>query len=318
MIGPYEQYGDELLGVKAAYTGVLMKVDRQATEALRVYQEHIPKIEQFLPSPPERKAKKAGASTPTTVVDTLYRTGDAASGYQFVAFNLPNDARVNEAKGSRKVIHRNFLAARMRVTIHPIAERLLPPEVRGLVTDQGYFEDTLFHEIAHGLGAQTVVGTDRPINAAIGEPYSALEEARADVCGVLAGEYCIRAGLLPPESRRLHQAALVGGALRSIRFAGEAHAVAARMHLNLLMREGVLRWDDARGQFGVDFSKMQATLERYARDLLVIEATGDAVRARELVSNLGRMTPPLEAALRRVADVPVDFQPSYVVPESRP
>jgi hypothetical protein len=313
VIGPYETYGDELLGVKAAYTGVLMKVDREATDALRVYQRHIPKMEQFLPSPPELKPRQAGASTPTTVVDTLYRAGQAVPGYQFVAFNLPNDARVNEAKGSRKVIHRNFLAARMRVTIHPIAERLLPPEVAKLVTDEGYFQDTLFHEIAHGLGAQSVVGTSRPVNAALGEPYAALEEARADVCGIVAGEYCIREGLLPPGSRRLHQAALLGGALRSIRFAGEAHAVAARMHLNLLLNEGVLSWDDARGQFAVDFSRMQATLERYARDLLVIEATGDAARARELVESLGRMTPPLEAALRRVADVPVDFQPRYVV-----
>lgn len=319
VIGPYETYGDELLGVKAAYTGVLMKVDQGATDELRVYQKHIPEMERFLASPPELKPRKAGASTPTTVVDTLYRTGDAVPGYQFVAFNLPNDSRVNEAKGSRKVIHRNFLAARMRVTVHPIAERLLPAEVRDLVTDEGYFEDTLFHEISHGLGAQTVVGTDRPINAAIGEPYSALEEARADVCGLVVGEYCIRERLLPPERRRLQLAAFLGGALRSIRFAKEAHAVAARMHLNLLMREGALSWSDSPGRFSVDFTKMEKTLSAYARDLLVIEAKGDAARARELVSTLGPMTPPLEAAVRRVADIPIDFQPTYSVrsPSSR-
>jgi hypothetical protein len=317
VIGPYETYGDGLLGVKAAYTGVLMKVDQAASEELRVYQRHIPQMEQFLPSPPALKAKKAGASTPTTVVDTLYRAGDGVPGYQFVAFNLPNDARVNEARGSRKVIHRNFLAARMRVTVHPIAERLLPPEVRDLVTDEGYFEDTLFHEISHGLGAQTVVGTDRPINAALSESYSALEEARADVCGLVVGEYCVRQGLLPPERRRLQLAAFLGGALRSIRFGKEAHAVAARMHLNLLMREGALKWDESQGRFAVDFDKMQKAVSSYARDLLVIEATGDAARARELVASLGRMSPPLEAAVARVADLPIDFQPVYsLVPAS--
>jgi hypothetical protein len=313
VIGPYETYGDGLLGVKAAYTGVLMKVDQTATDELRVYQKHVPQMEQFLPSPPELKPKKAGASTPTTVVDTLYRTGDAVPGYQFVAFNLPNDSRVNEAKGSRKVIHRNFLAARMRVTVHPIAERLLPAEVRDLVTDEGYFEDTLFHEISHGLGAQTVIGSDRPINAAIGEPYSAIEEARADVCGLVVGEYCIREGLLAPERRRLQLAAFLGGALRSIRFAKEAHAVAARMHLNLLMREGALTWNDSTGRFNVDFARMEKALSGFARDLLVIEAKGDAARARELVSTLGRMTPPLQAAVARVADIPIDFQPTYSV-----
>ena len=319
VIGPYETYGDGLLGVKAAYTGILMKVDRAASDELRVYQRHIPKIEQFLPSPPELKAKKAGASTPMTVVDTLYRAGDGVPGYQFVAFSLPNDPRVNEARGSRKVLHRNFLAARMRVTIHPIAERLLSAEVRDLVTDEGYFDTTLFHEVSHGLGAQTVVGTDRAVNAAIGEPYSALEEAKADVCGLLVGEYCVREGLLPAERGRQQQAAFVGGALRSIRFAGEAHAVAARMHLNLLMRDGALTWDDSLGRFAVDFVKMRPAIERYARDLLVIEAKGDAARARELVSTLGRMTPPLEAAVRRVADLPIDFQPTYSVrpPERR-
>jgi hypothetical protein len=316
VIGPYETYGDGLLGVKAAYTGVLMKVDQAASEELRVYQRHIPQMEQFLPSPPALKAKKAGASTPTTVVDTLYRAGDGVPGYQFVAFNLPNDARVNEARGSRKVIHRNFLAARMRVTVHPIAERLLPPDVRDLVTDEGYLEDTLFHEISHGLGAQTVVGTDRPINAALGDSYSALEEARADVCGLVVGEYCVREGLLPPERRRLQLAAFLGGALRSIRFGKEAHAVAARMHLNLLMREGALKWDDAQGRFAVDFEKTQKAVSSYARDLLVIEATGDAARARELVASLGRMSPPLEAAVARVAGVPIDFQPTYSVLEA--
>jgi hypothetical protein len=317
VIGPYETYGDGLLGVKAAYTGVLMKVDRAASDELRVYQDHIPEMEKFLPSPPELKPQKAGASTPTTVVDTLYRTGDAVPGYQFVAFNLPNDARVNEAKGSRKVIHRNFLAARMRVTIHPIADRLLPPAVRKLVTDEGYFEDTLFHEISHGLGAQTVVGTERPINAALGEPYSAIEEARADLCGLVVGEYCIRAGLLSRERRRLQLAAFLGGALRSIRFAKEAHAIAARMHLNLLLREGALTWDDRAGRFDVDFDRMEKILWDSARDLLVIEAKGDAARAADLVSTLGRMTPPLEAAVGRVADIPIDFQPTYSVHPAR-
>jgi hypothetical protein len=316
VIGPYETYADEILGVKAAYTGVLMKVDAAASEALRVYQGHAPRMEAFLPSPPELKAKREGVSNPMTVVDTLYRTGDAVPGYQFVAFNLPNDPRVHEARGSRKVLHRNFLDARMRVTIRPIAERLLPPDVARDVTDQGYFDDVLFHEISHGLGARTVVGTDRPVNAAIGEPYSAIEEARADVCGLVLGEYCVREGLLTAGRRRIQRASFLGGALRSIRFAWEAHAVAARMHLNLLLREKVLAWDEDRARLEVDFARFHDVMEAWGRELLVVEARGDAPQAAELVRTLGGLTPPLEVLVHRVADLPIDFHPTYRVVHS--
>jgi len=313
LVGPYETYGDELLGVKAAYTAVLMKIDEAQTARLSGYQKLIPELEQALPTAPELKARKAGASNPMTVVDSIYRAGDAAPGYQFVAFNLPNDARVNEAKGSRKVLHRNFLDARMKTTIRPIADRLLSPEAAALVGSEALFDFVLFHEIAHGLGAQTVVGTERAVNAALGQPYSAIEEAKADVCGLLATEHFVERGTLPASGSPARYLTFVGASLRSIRFAEEAHAVAARVHLNRMLEAGALRWVASSKRFEVDAGRLPALARKEALELLTVEATGDAARAREIVEREGRLTPALAQAMEAAADIPIDFEPVYVV-----
>src|SRR5262245_22719226 len=313
LVGPYETYGDELMGVKAAYTAVLMKIDEAETARLARYQKLIPELEQALPTPPELKAKKAGASNPMTVVDTIYRAGDAAPGYQFVAFNLPNDARVTEAKGSRKVLHRNFLEARMRTTIRPIADRLLPAQASALVASDALFEFVLFHEIAHGLGTQTVVGSERSVNAALGAPYAPIEEAKADVSGLLAAEHFVERGSLRASASPARYMTFVGASLRSIRFAQEAHAVAARIHLNRMLEAGALRWVKASRRFEVAADQLPAIVRKEALELLTVEATGNAARAREIVEREGRVTPALAEAIEAVKDIPIDFEPVYVV-----
>ncbi len=313
VIGPYETYRDGLLGVKAAFEAVLMRVDLEESRRLRVYESHVAAIEASLPIPPELKPKRSGSRTPIEIVDTLYRGGDAVPGYQFVAFNLPNDPRVHREVGSKKVLHKNFLATRVDVTIRPVAERLLEPEVAALVSREAYFDDVLFHEISHGLGTRTVVGSDRSVNAALGEHYSAIEEAKADACGVLCAEYFWEKGVRDPSGRDAFYASFVGGALRSIRFHDEAHAIAARMHLNRLVREGAIAFDADAKRFRVDLARMAPVLKEHAKDLLVIEATGDAKRAKEFAEGLGAMTPELEAAIDAVSDVPIDFRPKYVI-----
>lgn len=313
VIGPYETYGDGLLGVKAAFEAVLMRIDEAESRRLDVYKSHIAALDEYLPTPRELKPAVTGKSTPIEVVDTIYRGGDAVPGYQFVAFNLPNDPRVHAEKGSKKVLHKNFLEKRVDVTILPVSMRLLDPEVAALVTHQAYFNDVLFHEIAHGLGTRVVIGTNRPVNAALGEHYSAIEEAKADACGLVSAEYYFEKGVLPKEERASHAASFIGGCLRSIRFHDEAHAIAARMHLNRLMKEGALAFDEGAKRFRVDLEKVAPVMRAQALDLLTIQAKGDAARASEFVTGLGAMTPPLRAAIDAVADVPIDFRPVYVV-----
>jgi hypothetical protein len=311
VIGPYESYGDELLGAKAAFEAVLMRVDAGESARLETYKAHVPALEQAMPTPPALKAQRAGGSSPFIVANSLYRTGDAVPGYQMIAFNLPNDPRVHEEKGSKKVIQKNFLDLRVQTTIRPIADRLLDPSVAALVTSRAYFDDVLFHEISHGLGTRTVIGTDRNVRAALGPAYADLEEAKADVCGLICGQYFIQQGLLPASARIEHLAAFVGGALRSIRFGDEAHAVGARMHLNRLLQDGGLTHDAVSGRFAVDYDRVETVMRAHALDLLTIQATGDAPRAHDFVTRLGATTPPLQAAIDAVAAIPIDFEPVY-------
>jgi len=313
VVGPYETYGDGLLGVKAAFEAVLMRIDEKESRSLAVYESHIAALDAYMPTPPELKPAVAGRSTPIEVVDTIYRGGDAVPGYQFVAFNLPNDPRVHAEKGSKKVLHKNFLEKRVDVTILPVAQRLLDPVVAGLVSHQAYFDDTLFHEIAHGLGTRIVLGTDRAVNAALGENYSAIEEAKADACGLVSAEYFFEKGVLPESERDAHYASFVGGCLRSVRFHDEAHAIAARMHVNRLLKEGALTFDEGARRFGVDLARVAPVMRAQALDLLTIQAKGDAARAKEFVEGLGAMTPPIRAAVEAVKHVPIDFRPVYVI-----
>ena len=87
------------------------------------------------------------------VMDAPYRVGDLRHGYQAVADNLPNDARVHEQKGSKKIFFKNFMDARVNYVILPLAQYMMLPEQAAKASAEGYLLGTIMHEMAHGLGS---------------------------------------------------------------------------------------------------------------------------------------------------------------------
>src|ERR1051326_2344970 len=183
IFAPYETYNDDLMGVKATYGGAVLIRNEEESQKLAMYQQHIADIQEALPLAAEDKPSKRGHLSPMEVMDAPFRSGDLNHGYQAVADNLPNDPRIHQEKGSKKIFFKNFMDARVNYIILPIAKKLMRASQAQYATPEGYMGDTLLHEISHELGPNfaRVAGKQIDIREAIGSQYSALEEAKADI-----------------------------------------------------------------------------------------------------------------------------------------
>jgi hypothetical protein len=313
IFAPYETYMDDLLGVKGSYGAAVMVRNERESKKLDLFQKYVPEIQDALPLPPQDRPSKHGLETPMEVMDAPFRAGDLTHGYQAVADNLPNDPRVHEQKGSKKLFFKNFMDARVTYVVLPVARKLMEPEQAARVSGDGYLQATIMHEICHGLGpafAHTAAGKV-DIRAAIGPAFSGLEEAKADVTGMFALKWLVDHGALPKEKLEEYYASYVGGIFRTVRFGiAEAHGQAEMMEFNYLSERGVVH-RNANGRYAVDYDKMPGAVADLAKELLEIEATGDRSRAENWFKKYNTMPAELKASLESVSDVPVDIDPVY-------
>ncbi len=313
IFAPYETYMDSLLGVKGSYGAAVMVRNDRESKKLELFQKYVADIQDALPLSPEDRPSKRGLETPMEVMDTPFRAGDLTHGYQAVADNLPNDPRVHEQKGSKKLFFKNFMDARVNYVILPVARKLMEPAQAAKVSGEGYLHSTIMHEICHGLGpafARTAAGKVS-IREAIGHQFSGLEEAKADVCGMFSLKWLVDHGVLPKEKLQEFYASYVGGIFRTVRFGtAEAHGQAEMMEFNYLSERGAIR-RSANGRYAIDFEKMPGALVDLAKELLEIEATGDRVRAENWFKKYGQMPDELKTALKAASDVPVDVDPVF-------
>ena len=222
---------------------------------LDVFQKYVPDIQDSLPLAPEDRPSKRGHLSPMEVMDAPYRAGDLRHGYQAVADNLPNDPRIHEQKGSKKIFFKNFMDARVNYVILPIAKRLLRADQAAMASAEGYLATTMMHEISHGLGpafARTAAGRV-DIREAIGPSYSGLEEAKADIVGLYGLKWLVDRGDLPKEKLNGYYASEVAGIFRTVRFGvAEAHGRAEIMEFNFFSERGAITRDAASGRYAID------------------------------------------------------------------
>jgi hypothetical protein len=321
VFAPYETYMDGLLGVKGSYGAAVMVRNERESKKLELFQKYVPQIQDALPLAAEDRPSKQGLETPMEVMDALFRAGDLTHGYQAVADNLPNDPRVHEQKGSKKLFFKNFMDARVNYVVLPVARKLMEPEQAAKVSGEGYLQDTVMHEICHGLGpAFARTSSDKSagkvdIRAAIGPAFSGLEEAKADVTGMFALKWLVDHDTLPKEKLEEYYASYVGGIFRTVRFGtAEAHGQAEMMEFNYLSERGAVR-RNANGRYAIDYAKMPSAVAELAKELLETEATGDRARAENWFKKYGTMPEELKASLGVAADVPVDIDPVYAFAE---
>jgi hypothetical protein len=318
IFAPYETYSDGLLGVKATYGAAVMVRNDEESRKLAVFQKYVADIQDALPLAPVDRPSKHGLETPMEVMDTPYRAGDLRHGYQAVADNLPNDPRVHEQKGSKKLFFKNFMDARVNYVILPLAQYVMPPEQAAKVSGDGYLLTTIMHEIAHGLGPAFANGVSGKVSIreSIGPIYAGLEEAKADVVGMFGLRWLMDHNVLPRDKSEEYYASYVGGIFRTVRFGvAEAHGQAEMMEFNYLSERGAIK-RQASGRYAIDYGIMPAVLADLAKELLDIEATGDRTRAEKWFAKYGTMPADLQVSLKAASKVPVDVDPVFSFPET--
>jgi hypothetical protein len=313
IFAPYETYLDDLLGVKASYGAAVLIRNAEESRKLDMFQKYVPDIQDALPLAPEDRPSKRGLQSPMEVMDAPYRAADLRHGYQAVADNLPNDPRIHEQKGSKKIFFKNFMDARVEYVILPLARYVMQPEQAAKASGEGYLLSTIMHEISHGLGpayARTASGKV-DVREAIGPVYGGLEEAKADVVGMFGMSWLVDHGALPKDKLKEYYASYVAGIFRTIRFGtGEAHGQAEMMEFNYLSERGAIKRESS-GKYAIDYALMAGALADLAKELLEIEATGDRPRAENWFKKYDVMPAELTAALKSATAVPVDIDPVF-------
>ena len=317
IFAPYETYLDDLLGVKTSYGAALLIRNDEESRNLEIYQKAVPDIQNALPLAAADRPSLGGKATPMEVMDAPFRAGDLRHGYQAVADNLPNDPRIHQEKGTKKIFFKNFMDARVNEVILPLAAKVMDEASAKRASAAGYMAATVMHEIAHGLGPAFArqQGKTIDIREAIGNVYPGLEEAKADVTGMVGLEFLIDRGVLKKERLEEYYASYVAGIFRTVRFGvGEAHGRAEMMEFNYLVEQGALVQKD--GRYQVIYAKMRDVIARLAKELLEQEATGDRARAEAWFTRYDTMPPALASALKAAVDVPIDVDPIFSFPDA--
>lgn len=317
IFAPYEVYLDDVLGVKTSYGAAVLIRNDAESKKLELFEKYVADIQDALPIPPQDRPSKKGQRMPMEVVDSPFRSGDLNHGYQAVADNLPNDPRIHQEKGSKKIFFKNFMDARVTYVVQPLAKRMMSPQQAALVSDEGYLVTTILHEISHGLGPAfaRVNGEQVDIREAIGPIYSAVEESKADVVGMYGLMWLMDHDYVSPAKREEYFTSYVADFFRALRFGVvEAHGQAEMMELNYLVEQKAIN-RDASGRYSVEYDRMPSAITTLAKELLEIEATGDRARAEAWFNKYDKMPPELAAELARQKDVPVDISPVFSFPE---
>lgn len=315
-IGPYEVYEDKLFGYKASFESFIGFKDPAASAQLAGLAARLPALERALPIPDEHKYLDRDFTSPISVIDLVYGAGETRPGVQTIAFNLPNDPRVRETEGSKKVMLRNVIRAKFETNLKPIAEQVLVAEQANRIGFEPYFTRVLVHELAHGLGPDYVTGDpDLTVNKALQEHYSALEEAKADAVGTHSLGVLVERG---DYSQDFYEEVLidhVADMFRCVRFgATEAHGLGCLTQFNYLRGAGAITYDEATQKFAADLEAMPAVISELAAQYLLLQATGDREGAGAFLERYGTMSPEMTAAIARLDGVvPVDIRPSYAV-----
>jgi hypothetical protein len=310
-IGPYEVYEDELMAQKTAFEAFVTVSDPKASEDLTRFKQLLPAMEANLPIPEELKSER-GTESPIRVVDLVFSGGDTRAGVQTIAFNLPNDERIRSEKGSKKVMLRNVMKAKFEKIMLPVAQEVISEAQLHLLSDEAFFQQTVFHELSHGLGPGYVSGQeDLEVREALQELYSAVEEAKADVMGAYNILFMIDQGEFPKAFRNQLLVTYFAGLFRSVRFGtSEAHGRGAATQINyfLSLQAATVQAD---GRFVVDLGQLAQAIRDLVREICLLQAAGDKAAAQRLLDEKGKLTLPIEQVLDRLTGVPVDIRPIY-------
>lgn len=307
VIGPIETYEDQLFGYKTSYEAYILHKDKAWSDRLAKYAAFLPELQKTLPVDEKYKQEKPGTDADLNAYDVVYYAGAANAGGKTIAINLPNDEKVQLEKGTRRLQLKNAMRAKFDKILVPIADVLITPEQRKYIDFDAFFANTMFHEVAHGLGIKNTLNGKGTVRKALKENASALEEGKADILGLYMVEQLLNKGELDGEIQSYY-VTFIASIFRSVRFgAGDAHGVANMIRFNYFKEHGAFeRLDD--GTYKVDFKKTRKAIHDLSNLILTLQGNGDYDGVSKLVKEKGKIGSQLQKDLDRLSEknIPID------------
>ena len=309
VIGPIENYEDQLFAYRTAYESYVLLKDLEWSEKLAKFAAFLPELQKGLPVDDKYKAEEPGTDSDLNAYDVLFYAGHSNAGSKTIAINLPNDEEVQLAKGTRRLQLKNAMRAKFDKILVPISDVLIAEDQRKHITFPAFFANTMFHEVAHGLGIKKTVTDGSNVRQALKETSSALEEGKADILGLYMVTELHNKGELEDGELMDNYVTFLASIFRSVRFgAASAHGKANMMRFNYFKEQGAFTRDPESGQYSVDFEKMQQAMTNLSKLILTIQGDGNYAKSKELLESKGVVGAELQTDLDRLAeaDIPVD------------
>jgi len=308
VIGPIETYEDQLFGYRAAYESYVLIKDLAWSERLAKFAAFLPELQKGLPVDEKYKQEVPGSDADLNAYDVVYYAGHSNAGSKTIAINLPNDEQVQLEKGTRRLQLKNAMRAKFDKILVPISEQLIVPEQRKHITFDAFFANTMFHEVAHGLGIKNTITGKGTVRQSLQEHASALEEGKADILGLYMVEQLLKKGEITDGTLEDYYITFMAGIFRSVRFgASSAHGKANMIRFNFFAEEGAFS-KNADGLYSVNMEKMSQAMEKLSRLILTIQGDGDYQKVDQLIATHGEIKAELAKDLEKLsqANIPVD------------
>ena len=310
VIGPIETYEDRLFGYRAAYESYVLIKDQEWSERLAKFAAFLPELQRGLPVDAAYKSETPGTDSDLNAYDVIYYAGHSNAGSKTIAINLPNDEEVQLQKGTRRLQLKNAMQAKFEKILEPIAGVLIDAAQRKHVTFDAFFANTMFHEVAHGLGIKNTLDGSSTVRAALLDVASSMEEGKADILGLYMITSLNESGELGVADVMDNYVTFMAGIFRSVRFgASSAHGKANMVRFNFFEEQGAFVRDTETGTYSVDFDRMQQAMSALSNLLLTLQGDGDYEGARKLTGEKGVIGDQLQRDLDRLtrANIPVDI-----------
>lgn len=310
IVGPIENYEDQLFGYKAAHEAFILIKDKEWSQRLGKYAALLPGLQKDLPVEQAYKNETPGYDSDMNVYDAIFYAGDCNAGSKTIAINLPNDEAVQQQKGSRKLQLKNSMQAKFDKILVPIADLLIAEDQRKHVRFEAFFENTMFHEVAHGLGLGRTVDQSATVREALKDVYTSIEESKADILGLWCVYQLTLQGEFTDKDLMDNFVTFMAGIFRSVRFgAASAHGKANMIRFYYFQEKGAFERDPQTGTYRVDFEKMKQAMFDLTDMILVIQGDGDYEKASQLVKEKGFIREELQSDLDRISasNIPRDI-----------
>ncbi len=301
VIGPIENYEDQKYNYKAAFEAYVLIKDLDWSKKLEKYASFLPELQEGLPVDEAYKQEKPGSNSDLNAYDVVYYAGDCNSGSKTIAINLPNDEEIQLNKGTRRLQLKNSMKAKFDEILVPIADVLIDPEQRQHITFDAFFANTMFHEVAHGLGIKNTIDGSSTVRKALKEKSSAIEEGKADILGLYMVTELAKRGELENDNLMDYYVTFLAGIFRSSRFGStSAHGQANMIRFNYFKEKNAFSFDESSGKYSVNFDEFQQAMTDLSKDLLVLQGDGNYEGVASLFEGYGMVGPDLKASLDKI------------------